>query len=157
MPTPFDPAVALLRVRGAAAVDHPGGDLLGLLHAVYGTSAVPTPLLPLKDRGTVRELIGDEAEAIVYRYASCDRAATHPGLGGPTVAFTDRFTGTVDDVGGAEMEAFALLTVANELDVVRAGRLDPEVVAEIASLIERLAPYAPEAAAAALDEIRARG
>jgi len=179
MPTPFDPAVALLRVRGAAGVEHPGGDLLshlvrteeilggwgapaavaraGLLHAVYGTSALPTSLLALKDRATVRELIGDEAEAIVYRYGACDRAATYPGLGGATVAFTDRFTGAVEEIGGAEMEAFALLTVANELDVVRAGALGPDVVAEIASLVERLALYAPEAAARALAEIRPAG
>ncbi|MGW3150033.1 DUF6817 domain-containing protein, partial [Streptomyces sp. NPDC001177] len=95
-------ARALLGQLGADTLAHPGGTLLahldrvrerlavwgarpalrlaGLCHAAYGTDGFPSELLPLDRRPELRAVIGTEAEAIVYFYASCDRKATYPTL-----------------------------------------------------------------------------
>jgi hypothetical protein len=167
-----DAARQFLEERGAAEIVHPGGRLLdhlvrthdlliawaasdalalaGLCHAVYGTDGFPRSLAPVADRPMVQQLIGVEAEAIVYLYGSCDRAATYPALGGARAVFVDRFTGAEHVVDGPEIEAFALLSVANELDVARACPDDTALVTGIVDLVGRLAPYAPRAAALAL-------
>jgi len=64
-------------------------------------------------------VIGARAVAIVYSYCGCDRVFSHPRLGTPPVRFRDRFTGRVFTPSPAAVRAFAELTVANELDVMR--------------------------------------
>jgi uncharacterized protein DUF6817 len=129
-----------LRSRGAADMAHPGGTLLehlirvrhrladwgaphevqvaGLCHAAYGTDGFASPLLGLDDRPVLAALVGGRAEALVYLYASCDRAATYPRLGGDRhPVFEDRFTGTGHDPAPGDLRAFLEITAANELDV----------------------------------------
>src|SRR5690349_17729944 len=89
---------AWLRQRGAETIDHPGGtlyahlsrvydrlgrlglgadvQLAGLAHAVYGTDGFDLVLLAPTDRGTLRDLVGDPAESLVYLYGACDRSRT---------------------------------------------------------------------------------
>jgi hypothetical protein len=133
--------VDLLRERGAAEIEHPGGTLLahllrtgarleawgapealvvaGQWHAAYGTDGFATALFGLDERRLVAETIGEEAEAIVYRYGSCDRRFVYPQIGRePKVTFRDRFTGGVETATEPDVRAFAELTVANELDVL---------------------------------------
>jgi len=77
-----------LRQGGAGSIQHPGGTLYahlcrvhdrlaelecgvdtplaGLVHAVYGTDGFDVTLLDWNDRATLRNLIGDDAEALVY-------------------------------------------------------------------------------------------
>ncbi|MFJ3860195.1 DUF6817 domain-containing protein [Streptomyces sp. NPDC090085] len=108
-----DRAVAWLREPGAAELAHPGGTLLshlervqdllgswgarpalrraGLCHALYGTDGFGTALLPPDRRAEPAEVIGAEAEAIVYLYASCDRAASYPTLAAAEPSSRDRF------------------------------------------------------------------
>jgi hypothetical protein len=138
-----DEVVALLVERGAHTIDHPGGTLLehllrtrellgswnaphdlllaGLAHAAYGTDGFAIALFALDERDLVREAIGEEAEALVYRYASCDRHFTLPQIGcsATPVAFRNRFTGADEMVESAAVRQFAELTFANELDLVR--------------------------------------
>jgi hypothetical protein len=174
MATSEQQALQLLRDSGAPSIDHPGGDLFshlvrtykllqewsaseavclaGLCHAVYGTDGFRRSLLPVAERSVVRAAVGPAAEAIVYRYGACDRALTLPRLGPATVTFSDRFTGEVEDVTGDDLEAFAVLTMANELDIARA--LSPAPVEDIVRLIEVLAIYAPGVAGMALRELR---
>jgi hypothetical protein len=140
-PDIWDDAVGCLSKLGAGHVDHPGGSLLahlirtgdllldwdarpaltlaGLCHGVYGTDGFPTALRSLQQRPEIAGLVGVEAEAIVYRYASCDRRFTFPRLGreGP-VAFRDRFTGEVIVTNPFRLSDFLELTFANELDLV---------------------------------------
>jgi pimeloyl-ACP methyl ester carboxylesterase len=162
------PALALLRELGAEQVDHPGGNLLdhlqrvrdlvasgsqrlrlaALCHATYGTDGFPHPLLPLDQRARLRAAIGDDT--LVYRYAACDRSRTYAHLGTTPLPLTDRFTGEVVDLKADDLTDFALLTVANELDVARNAVLTPEARDGIRALITALAPYAPDAAAQAL-------
>ncbi|MFF0792607.1 DUF6817 domain-containing protein [Streptomyces spiralis] len=131
-----------LCARGADRMPHPGGTLLdhlrrvarllsawgaepaiqlaGLCHAAYGTDGFDGSLLDtVEARGVLSELIGDRAEALVYLYASCDRAAVYPRLGsGRPVAFRDRFTSREHMPAEADVRAFAEMTAANELDVL---------------------------------------
>ena len=133
--------VAAFAARGADSIEHPGGTLLahltrvaelletwgarehlvvaGLTHAAYGTDGFDVVLFGLDERQMVAALIGDAAEDVVYRYASCDREHTLGQIGRrEPVDFRDRFTGVSEPIGGAELRAFAELTVANELDLV---------------------------------------
>ncbi|WP_328738475.1 hypothetical protein OHA91_02720 [Streptomyces erythrochromogenes] len=132
-------AVAWLRELGAQDVAHPGGTLLlhlervrgllaswgarpalqraGLCHAFYGTDGFPTALLPLARRAELAEVIGEEAESLVYLYAACDRAASYPTLDRAEAVFRDRFTGRVHSPSERPRRDLAELTAANELDL----------------------------------------
>ncbi|MEU6389226.1 DUF6817 domain-containing protein [Streptomyces sp. NPDC046939] len=134
-----DRALLLLRQRGAEGVAHPGGTLYdhlqrvasrlaewrarpalhlaGLCHAFYGTDGFPTALGPVECRGDLTSVIGPEAEALVYLYASCDRAASYPTLHRSDAALRDRFTGRSYLPGLQERRDFTELTAANELDL----------------------------------------
>ena len=167
-------AHAFLVDRGAGELAHPGGTLLdhlgrthrtlvgwevpaplasaGLCHALYGTDGFPHRLVDPADRHVVVALVGTEAEAIIHRYACCDRAAVTPQLGlGPTIAFRDRSTGAITDLGSADLRAFAELTVANELDVLRHAPLTGAERADLADLLTRCRPLVRPAAVASID------
>jgi hypothetical protein len=116
-----EPGVAavaeLLTSRGAAGISHPGGTLLthlervhallaqwgarpavrraGLCHAFYGTDGFATALGDSSRRDELATIIGQEAERLVYFYASCDRRFSYPHLAERAGPFKDRFTGTV--------------------------------------------------------------
>ena len=132
---------AFLRSRGAEHLAHPGGSLYehlrrvaallsdwgseevlqtaGLCHACYGTDGFDHALLEIANRQTLIELIGPRAEALVYLYCSCDRAAVYPLLSGDGPAvFRDRFTGGVHTPPQHDISAFLEVTAANELDTL---------------------------------------
>jgi hypothetical protein len=127
--------------HGADHIAHPGGTLYahlgrvaqtladwgadedvrlaGLCHATYGTDGFDQSLLPVEDRKTLRDVIGEAAEALVYLYAACDRRAVYPRLDGHApIEFTDRFARTLYTVDEPEVRAFLEITAANELDVL---------------------------------------
>ena len=91
-----------------------------LCHAVYGTDGLVGPLVSLDERDRVRAVVGERAEHIVYRYASCDREFVYPQLesGAADVAFRDRFTGWAGTLPAAEWTDFMTLTWANTADVI---------------------------------------
>ncbi|WP_308354873.1 DUF6817 domain-containing protein [Streptomyces sp. Je 1-79] len=139
-----DAARDLLIARGADGLEHPGGTLLahldrvearladwdardelrlaGLCHAFYGTDGFAGHLLPLEERGVLAAAIGEEAEALVYFYASCDREFSYEGVGNENGLFRDRFTGGTFTPTERRRRDFAELTAANELDVLRENR-----------------------------------
>jgi hypothetical protein len=153
------PAIAagLLASRGAAGIPHPGGTLLahlervsallsqwgarpavrlaGLCHAYYGTDGFPVMLGEPASRNELAAVIGEEAERLVYFYASCDRHFSYLHLAEPAGAFRDRFTGTVLSPPQAMRRDFAELTVANELDIVT---VNPELRAQYGRALLRL-------------------
>jgi hypothetical protein len=45
----------------------------GLAHAAYGTDGFPHGLVDIAARATLAEVMGPDAESIVYTYGSCDR------------------------------------------------------------------------------------
>lgn len=73
----------------------------------------------LEERTALAEVIGAEAEALVYLYGSCDRAAVYPQLADARVDFLDRFTGQQHVPTAPALRAFVEITAANELDVIR--------------------------------------
>ncbi|MEV4006267.1 DUF6817 domain-containing protein [Actinomadura sp. NPDC049753] len=149
-------AAGLLRAKRADVIQHPGGTLLehlqrvraqldawgarpalhlaGLCHAFYGTDGFPVALGSVHRREELSEVIGAEAENLVYLYAGCDRARTYPSLHQPDGAFTDRFTGSVSRPSPGHRRDFAELTVANELDVIRTAALDESQITELLDL-----------------------
>jgi len=131
--------IALLRERGAAGLEHPGGTLLahlvrvrerllrlgagpdlqhaGLAHAVYGTDGFPVTLIDPAQRDVLRDIAGPAVEAMVYRYGACDRARTWPDLA-RTGVLHDRFDGSTETLSRADLRDLVDLTIVNELDVV---------------------------------------
>lgn len=91
-----------------------------LSHAVYGTDGLVGPLLGLDERDTVRAVVGETAEHIVYRYASCDREFVYPQLEALAgeVVFRDRFTGWTGPLPRRDWTDFMTLTWANTADVI---------------------------------------
>lgn len=129
---------AWLRERGAEGVAHPGGTLYahlsrvhgrlgrlglgedvrlaGLAHAAYGTDGFDLALLDPAERPTLRALVGEPAEHLVYLYGGCDRGRTWPRLA-ETGEVWDRFAGGARRLEPPVLTAFVDLTVVNELDV----------------------------------------
>ena len=148
----FQDLGSLLLVRGADELDHAGGTLYvhlhrvakrlralgasdtlviaGLAHAAYGTDGFPTHLFDWQqERPVLEAVIGPEAEQLVYRYGACERETTWRDLAEHHTV-TDRFTGTSEELSGAELREFVDLTIVNELDVLDhapqlAGKLRP--------------------------------
>jgi len=54
----------------------------GLFHSIYGTRRFKSKAWPIDDRTTIKRLIGDEAEALVYYFCVSDRPKV---LFGPSV------------------------------------------------------------------------
>lgn len=128
----------LLRSRGAEDIDHPGGTLYAHLervqqrlarlgapetvqlaartHAVYGTDGLDVTLLSLDERPVLAAIVGPDAEQLVYRYGACDRNRTWDSLT-DTATVWNRFTGTSEVLGPADLRAFTDLSLVNELDV----------------------------------------
>lgn len=120
----------------------------GRHHAIYGTAGIHGALVPLTERRTIAAMIGNEAEAIVYRYAACDRDRFHPRIGGADeCTFADRFTRADHTVTPAELRDFCELTLANELDLVatspafRSKHRD-----DLQDLAQRMRPHVSDAA-----------
>ncbi|MEA2435970.1 MAG: hypothetical protein QOF65_526 [Thermoleophilaceae bacterium] len=125
---------------GAGDIDHPGGTLrdhldrtaelldqwgsapwvvdAGRLHAAYGTDGFPKGL-PGVDREKIIAAAGTRTEGLVDLYGHCSRADTYPTFLSHAPRVIDRRSGDARPLGQAEVRAFAELTVANELDVMR--------------------------------------
>jgi uncharacterized protein (TIGR00369 family) len=126
---------------GANEMSHPGGTLLahlervhalleewgarpvvrlaGLCHAYYGTDGFAAALGDIAQRDELAAIIGEEAERLVYLYASCDRSFSYPHVAEPEGPFKDRISGTVLFPPLPLRRDFAELTAANELDIMR--------------------------------------
>ncbi|MFF5171642.1 DUF6817 domain-containing protein [Micromonospora sp. NPDC000089] len=136
---------AWLRERGAERIAHPGGNLYvhlcrvserlaalgcgaevqaaGLTHAAYGTDGFRVALLDWTDRVVLRDLVGAEAEELVYLYGASDRDRTWPAL--PTTGTVyDRFTQEATTPSAAQLRSLVDLSIVNELDLLEQ---DPSV------------------------------
>lgn len=155
---------AWLRKRGAETIGHPGGtlyahlgrvhdrlvrlglgtavQLAGLTHAAYGTDGFDVALLDRAERLTLRGLVGEDAERLVYRYGACDRRRSWDQLAG-TGRLVDRFTGAAEVLTGADLRSLVDLSVINELDVVEN---DPTAAGRFGAYLRELfAAWAPVA------------
>ncbi|WP_456599711.1 DUF6817 domain-containing protein [Blastococcus sp. SYSU DS0616] len=173
MTIPDERLAALLRARGAEEIGHPGGtlaahlervqrtlarlgatpdvQLAGRAHAVYGTDGFDVRLLADDERPLLAAIIGAAAEALVHRYGSCDRDRTWEDLAS-TGLLHDRRTRDVERLDGAQLRAFADLSLVNELDVAEHA---PGFVEQHGAYFHRLAEaWAPVLSPAVLTEAR---
>jgi hypothetical protein len=137
-------AVAFLKSHSADQIAHINGNLLahlegtchllenwdgsislclaGLCHAAYGTDGFALSLLDISQRSTLEEVIGSEAERLVYFYASCDRRYLYPRIdraSSTPISFRDRFTERVFVPDRELFSSFLELTFANELELAQ--------------------------------------
>lgn len=163
---------AWLRQRGTETIEHPGGTLYahlcrvqerlaelghppavqaaGLTHAAYGTDGFALALLDWRDRSTLRNLVGADAESLVYLYAACDRERTWDRLAA-TGEVTDRFTDEVHRLAPQQLTPLIDLSVVNELDVFRQ---DPALLAAHRRFFRQLwAAWAPAMSAPLIADI----
>jgi hypothetical protein len=98
-----------------------GSDLLAsaaLGHAAYGTDGFEDHFLTTGERPALAAVIGSEAEALVYFYASCERDVFYPqlesGIAPSELSFRDRFTGDRFAPSHSLVTQFVDLTYANE-------------------------------------------
>ena len=90
----------------------------GLYHAVYGTSGFNESLVSPQQREKISEVIGKEAEEIVYLYCACDREDFWSQIGTiENPKFRNRFTGKTSQLTKIQLCNFCELTVANELEI----------------------------------------
>lgn len=90
----------------------------GLYHAAYGTDGYSQSLVDLTTRPRIADLIGTEAEEIVYLYGACDRKAFYPRIGTDLqLTFSDRFTGKSFGISHSILRDLCELTLANELEI----------------------------------------
>jgi hypothetical protein len=124
-------------------------------HAIYGTAGITGRLLPLSARQTVADAIGNEAEAIVYRYAACDRDRFHPRIGTPDEKlFADRFEARDYAITTRELRDFCELTLANELELaVSSSAFREKHRNDLASLARRMRSHVSDAAYAAIRDV----
>ena len=156
-----DQVVSFLRARGADEIGHVTATLLdhlqstrdllrdwenppficsaGLCHAVYGTAGFPTALVEVSHRSELAELIGAEAEELVYFYASCDRPHVYPQIGrAEPIEYRDRFTGQAFVAEARLMRALMEVTFANELELARTNSdTKRDVRSSLGDLFER--------------------
>lgn len=127
----------------------------GLHHAIYGTAGIDGELLPLSARQAVAAPIGDEAEAIVYHYAACDRDRFHPRIGTrDECLFADRFERRDYAIDTAMLRDLCELTLANELEVASSSpAFRRKHRDDLRTLAGRMRMHASDAAYAALLEV----
>lgn len=129
-----------LQVLGAGEFEHLNGSLIthlentyhllkqwqatevlcdaGLYHAAYGTAGFDEAVVGLDKRHDIANIIGKEAEEIVYLYCACDRTFVFNAIGQTdSILFKDRFTHETFYLTELQAEQFCLLTVANELEL----------------------------------------
>jgi hypothetical protein len=164
---------AWLRQCGTESVQHPGGTLYahlcrvqerladlghgvdvrsaGLTHAAYGTDGFGLALVDWQNRATLRNLIGEAAENLVYLYGACDRDRSWNGLAA-TAEVTDRFTGRVVRLDADLLMPFIDLSIVNELDVIEQ---DPTVLDRHGDYFRALfRSWAPAASPPLAEELR---
>jgi len=94
--------------------------LAGLYHAVYGTAGIRGALVGLDARAATIDVIGVEAEGLVYLYGACDRDGFHPRIGTAMQRlFVDRFARAEYAIDACRLRDFCEITVANELELAR--------------------------------------
>lgn len=151
-----------LRRQGAEQIAHPGGNLYvhlcrvserlavlgcardvqaaGLTHAAYGTDGFDVTLVDRADRAVLRDLVGADAEELVYLYGACDRGRSWQQLARTGEVF-DRFTRQVGTPGETRLRSLVDLSIVNEMDVIEH---DPAVADRHGAYFRKLfASWAP--------------
>ncbi len=180
----FEQQFAALAKLGAGDFDHIDGGLLehlsgtrsllqewgassdlqvaGLFHAAYGTAGFSAQMVGADQRQAIADIIGVNAEDIVYQYCACDREDFFKKIvGNKELLFVNRFNGNSYFLSDTMLKEFCELTAANEVEIGRdnSSFLD-QYGAELNRLFKAMTPYLSEqarsATAAVFSEITAQ-
>ncbi len=115
----------------------------GLYHAVYSTHGYQHQLVTLDQRDLIIQIIGIEAESIVYHFSACDRHHLYSRIGREEpVLFLDRFLHKTKKLEHRLLCDLLELTIANELEIARHSKSAKELTKKLfADLITRSEPY----------------
>ncbi|NRB41629.1 MAG: hypothetical protein HRU20_24690 [Pseudomonadales bacterium] len=90
----------------------------GLYHAAYGTAGFDESLVSTEQRDRISQIIGSDAEALVYLYCACDRDYFWPQFAvTANPEFKNRFTDQRLYLSAPQLRDFCELTVANEIEI----------------------------------------
>lgn len=90
----------------------------GLYHAAYGTASYAESFTSLQKRDEISNIIGNEAESIVYLYCACDREYFWEQIRTTTkLKFKNRFTNELHPLSSQQINDFCELSVANEIEI----------------------------------------
>lgn len=120
----------------------------GLYHAAYGTAGFDENLVSTTQRGEISQIIGCEAEEIVYQYCACDRKHFFAQIGvTESPEFRNRFTGEHYQLSPDLMMQFCELTAANETEIaIDNPKFIEDYGQGLSRQFVRMAPYLSEAA-----------
>lgn len=119
--------------------------LAGLFHSVYATDAYPDAAFSISRRAEVQALVGGDAEALVFLFATVDRAdlcrrlRRLDGLPPDGLDATNWRTGELCRIGPARLAELLLLEIANLAEQAREPGGEPSTWMGIASHWARLA------------------
>lgn len=115
----------------------------GLFHAAYGTAGFDDKMVSLSQRAKIADVIGKEAEALVYLYCSCDRDYVFDRtIGKAPIAFKDRFTNECFVLDEKQARDFCELTLANEFELLlTSDAFVAKYGAELYDLFENIQHY----------------
>ena len=114
----------------------------GLFHAAYGTAGFDEKMVNLQQRKDIANVIGADAEALVYFYCSCDRDFFYPKLGQQPLVFLDRFTGTKIFPTDQQIQDFCELTAANEMELLNSSQeFKAQHGTALSQLFQQLLPF----------------
>jgi hypothetical protein len=95
----------------------------GLFHAAYGTAGFTDALTSISLRSEVSNLIGQQAEHLVYLYCACDRQKFYPSIGSPSQdQMPDRFAGCIVKLDPEALSDLCEITAANELEIAKGSQ-----------------------------------
>jgi hypothetical protein len=125
--------------------------LAGMYHSVYGTEGLEGRLVSVDARAAIADIVGAEAEALVYRFGACARDVFHPRIGtADELRFADRFAGAEYAIDAQALADFCAMTLANEVELAReSARFRAKHGDELLALFARMRGHASEVALAA--------
>ena len=115
----------------------------GLYHAAYSSSTDVQSAVGLSLREEVADVIGDDAENIVYHFCACDKDAFFNQFGQPEQpVFYDRITDETSTISTELLQQLCELTAANEIEV---ATNNPDFIAQhgprLANVFSRVSQF----------------
>lgn len=125
----------------------------GLYHAAYGTDGFEEHMVSVTQRKAIGEIIGTQAEELVYLYCACDRSFFNENCL-KTHLYKDRFTNKTFKLDKQTISDFCELTVANELEIANNSyEFIEQYGNELKVLFNEMAPYISKYAKSAIEDI----
>jgi len=113
----------------------------GLYHSIYGTQGYKKQ--SSNDRTNIINIIGEEAEKIIFYFSTCDREHFYPQIGYPELKHRNRLNEEIEVLDESMVKDLLELTLANELEILM--KLPPPLTENWKILFERFKNYVSDA------------